>query len=356
MVYMKKTFLLTLFVTILMVTSLVSAEENDPLSVVIIGAGPAGLATAIEAHQNGAEVTLIEKRSSYSRNQVLFLIESSIRLLDKWGVAIPSMSVVQIGENQRIGFVRINVLENSLDKRVSELGIKKLLGEFKELNDGNILLNIENKDVHLNYDILVAADGVHSVVRDRLNISCNCLGAAQAAVGVIMLQVPSSVGITPTIKKNDLLVRKLSTPQASIVFIQTCASTPKDLKISSLEIFTKCCADCGWQMEAEIIGEGKVMIFDNIEVLLQQAQSFSNVNKAAILVGDAAATGSFFQGMGANHAFKTAEIAGAFIKNMKEDAQNAYDSFNQMMKITTDELIQDSAYLFSEINELVEKQ
>jgi len=75
-------------------------------------------------------------------------------------------------------------------------------------------------------------------------------------------------------------------------------------------------------------------------VILQQAKAFSNQEASAILVGDAAATGSFFQGMGANTAFMTAELAGQFVKS------KSYADFNQSMKATTDALIEDSRYLF----------
>ena len=40
---------------------------------VVIGAGPIGLRTAIEAQLLGARVTVIEKRSSFTRNNVLHL-------------------------------------------------------------------------------------------------------------------------------------------------------------------------------------------------------------------------------------------------------------------------------------------
>lgn len=44
--------------------------SDAPLSIVIVGGGPAGLATAIVAKEQGAQVTVIEKRASYSREQI----------------------------------------------------------------------------------------------------------------------------------------------------------------------------------------------------------------------------------------------------------------------------------------------
>lgn len=45
----------------------------EDLHVLIIGAGPIGLRTAIEAALLGAQVAVVEKRTSFSRNNVLHL-------------------------------------------------------------------------------------------------------------------------------------------------------------------------------------------------------------------------------------------------------------------------------------------
>ena len=84
----------------------------------------------------------------------------------------------------------------------------------------------------------------------------------------------------------------------------------------------------------------------NFTVLLQQAVTFSHQQKGTILVGDAAAVASFFQGMSANTALKTASIAGEFFMKLQQQNVDAYSFFNQEMNIATDELIQDSKFLF----------
>ena len=50
--------------------------ENSPcegLSVLVVGAGPAGLRTAIEARLLGAQVVVAEQRQTFSRNNVIKL-------------------------------------------------------------------------------------------------------------------------------------------------------------------------------------------------------------------------------------------------------------------------------------------
>ena len=49
--------------------------------------------------------------------------------------------------------------------------------------------------------------------------------------------------------------------------------------------------------------------------------------------------------MGANTALKTAEIAGQFFNNYP--SKSAYQAFNEAMKSATDEMINDSMFLFS---------
>jgi hypothetical protein len=93
--------------------------SENPSSVLVIGGGPAGLATAIEASVNGAHVIIIEKRNSYSRLQRVFLLDSSIKLLEKWKVDVPEMTVADFGDNGKFSFVSINRLEEALVTQVA---------------------------------------------------------------------------------------------------------------------------------------------------------------------------------------------------------------------------------------------
>ena len=56
------------------------------LQVVIVGCGPCGLRTAIEATLMGAQVTVCEKRTSFTRNNVLHLWPYVIEDLKLLGV------------------------------------------------------------------------------------------------------------------------------------------------------------------------------------------------------------------------------------------------------------------------------
>jgi 2-polyprenyl-6-methoxyphenol hydroxylase-like FAD-dependent oxidoreductase len=336
---MKKPFVLTLAVLFI---SFLHAEGS--LSVLVVGGGPAGLATAIEAAESGAQVTLIEKRTSYTRNRLLFLFESSLTLLDRWKVNIPQMKIADLGDAGKFGSVSINHLEEGLAARAHELGIQKIHGEFKRLEKNRAVIATPGRETHLSYDILVGADGAHSLVREELGIGCEHLGKAVGMWAFMVFDTPvDSADITPTIEKNDFFIRKISLPTISIIFAQSSCTE----QISRKE-FETLVSDCGWHDEAELIAKSKAKISDSLEIPLQQAHSFSCKKKSTILVGDAAATASFFQGMGANTALKTAAIAGTFFNKVQQHDKDSYRLFNQQMKDATDELIEDSNYLFKQ--------
>ena len=311
----------------------------DPLSVLVIGGGPAGLATAIEAKANGCVVTVVEKRESYTRPQCLFLVDSSLKLLEKWRVNPPQMRIAELDDGSLMGFVQIKHLEEELEKRARELGVKKICGEFQgfESNQTAIILTPNKNACILSYDILVGADGSHSHVREALALKKNCLGTAVGASALIpdVTDRSTELDISPAIKIEGGFLKRIKVPSASLIFVQF----PQRASISDLQ---KSIEAQGWKT----LSENKALVLADIEVSLHQAQTFSSEKKSAILVGDAAATASFFQGMGANTALKTAEAAGRFFQEMQTDPKTAFHNFNQTMKETTDALIEDSAFLF----------
>lgn len=340
----------TLFISLLALLCRLSLfaedkEKINPLSVLVIGGGPAGLATAIEAKANGCSVTVVEKRDSYSRLQWLFLLDSSLKLLENWNVNAPQMRTADLGDESLMGFVQTRHLEEQLEKRAQELGVKKIYGEFQGFrsNQTAVIVTPKKNELILSYDIIVGADGSHSNVREALGIEKKCLGTAIGASALIpdYSDGLTAVDISPAIKKEGGFLRRIKVPSASIVFIQF----PLRASKSDLQ---KAIKSQGWGKEAKAVGENKAFVLADIDVSLHQAQTFSDEKKSAILVGEAAATASFFQGMGANTALKTAEVAGRFFKEIQAQNKTAFQNFNQAIKETTDAMIEDSAFLFSQ--------
>ena len=155
-----KNFLI-LFLASFCIYSSIAADR-----VVIVGGGPVGLATAIEAITSGHEVTLIEKRDSYTRKQTIILDEDSLKLLQHWNVSLATCRIIPIAEDKQIGMVVIQDLEMALKERASLLGLHYILGQYTMLRDNTIVVESNQITKEIAYDILVGADGVKSKVRE----------------------------------------------------------------------------------------------------------------------------------------------------------------------------------------------
>ena len=317
-------------------------------SVVIIGGGPVGLATAIEAKQSGFDVTVVEKREGYSRWQTILLLDSSLRLLEKWDVHIPEMKVMEFKDKkrmQKIGFVQIDILEEALQKRAFDLGVTKIQGEFEEIKEKQKAIKIvsQNKKLELSYDVLVGADGIYSLTRKTLGMGCHLFGEAEAAVASIPF---ANREMEFSLRKcqEGVFISKLVLSSKILLFLQV-DSKQGPIK-DAQTLFEDMCLKCGFEEESEAMINGKATIIDNIPVILQQAETFSDDKRSIILVGDAAATASFLKGMGVNTGFLTASLAGRVFKGVLEEVSDVYEEFNKAMKETTDSLIKDSEFLF----------
>lgn len=328
-------------------------ETQEPLSAVVIGGSLSGMAAAIEAKLKGYNVTVIEKRSAFSRPQWLFLTESTIRLLEKWGVAWDGINVMQKQGGERMGFAAINQLETLLSQRISSLGIKVIHGEFLGFAEEKKAVRVAAGEGalsqairHLPYDVVVAADGANSRTRDALGIPKISFGKAKGASALIPLEgTPAEeMDISDSIPMEEGFIRRVKAPGVSIIFIHNPDRADRnDLRDAILRQ--------GWKIEEERVIKGKALIIENVEIDLSQAKRFADPIRSAILIGDAAATASFFQGMGANAAFLCAEAAGAFFERFKISPQDAFKGHDKEVRKITDAMLENSAFLFPEIAE-----
>ncbi len=327
-------FLLKIIFFLIAFSSLSSHEV--PLNIVIIGGGPAGLATALEAKSAGANVTIIEKREGYDRERFIFLLEPTLNFLDKWEVSIPNLIIFD-GE-KKTGLTNIKELETALFQRVKAFGIPKILGEFKELRDRKAIILQQNKIVELAYDLLVGADGPHSTTRDFLDVGTKKYGQAFGSISILPFPRSEKLEFILPFKHGAIFINKIVVPIGTIFAIQG-----KEL---SKEMICAALIDLGWTEEALSLSSNKGMYMDHIEVALQQSATFSNTKESAIILGDAAASASFLRGMGANCAIEEAMIAGHLFKT--ELNPSDFSAFNEAMQNITDKFIEDSAFLFNE--------
>lgn len=326
----------------------------DPCNVVIIGGGPAGWATAIGASEWKARVCIIEKRESHSREQWLVLTESSLRLLGKWEVSPLLESKWLIapigighGENEIKKIVPIKALEDALETRAIALGAKKIQGEFLRVHPKKRTVDvlIGDSTVEYSYDFLVGADGAHSRVKDALGIGTHCMGKAIGAGAALQTNSFGPYNVRDIIFTNTLFARIITTPYFSFFFMQR---FPQVLDPITQQDFARVAHRCGWQSHFEKISKGEGRYFEHIPVVLQQAETFAKPDARAIIIGDAAACGSFYQGMNANTALKTAVFAEECIRKVRARDPAAYEAFNQQMKAETDQLLSYSQPLFNQ--------
>lgn len=325
---------------LLLTITLTQLNAGTSPAVLVIGGGPAGLATALEAHTSGARVLIVEKREHYSRQQPLILTEESVELLDGWRVELPEMKRIDLGGGREKGLVQICHLEQQMRTRLEELKVPVLLGSFAGIQEpGRARIELNAQQQLLPYDLLVGADGLHSAVRDACCIPTRLLGLAEGFGAFIHFsREDNEFGISEPVGFEHCYVRRIAMPHGSLIFAQGPTDHGKsDLVLSGIEA-------AAWDVEKKHLLEGQVSRGDPIELRLQQAERFSNQQFNVALVGDAAAAASFFEGLGANTGLQTAHAAGELIRHWGH--VDAFGLFDQTVQAKTDLLIDANRYLF----------
>lgn len=174
-----------------------AAPQRKPL--VVIGAGPVGLAAAIDARLHGLDVLLFDEEDSVSfGSRAVCYAKRALEILDRLGVGDP---IVDKGVGWNVGrtFLReeevyhfdlvpepghkrpgmINLqqyhLEEALVKRATELGVdlrwKYKVAGVRPLEDG-ARVSVETPDgaFEIDTDWLIVADGARSNVRRQLGL------------------------------------------------------------------------------------------------------------------------------------------------------------------------------------------
>eukprot|EP01080_Neovahlkampfia_damariscottae_P001552 gene1552-12678_t len=152
-------------------------RQINPVDVVIIGAGPIGLLTALQTYGSGSTIRLFEKRKFYTRNTWLDLYPRPYSLaydiMMHLGFTNDTEHIPQkIGNsNESVITIRTKVLEEFLFHVAKIIGIeinfeRKFL--INDSNDNRIkVLNLKtNKIESYKYNVLIGADGTKSDVRE----------------------------------------------------------------------------------------------------------------------------------------------------------------------------------------------
>ena len=198
-------------------------RQHDRTEVLVVGAGPVGMFTALRLAEGGVGVQLIDEESrTAGRSYACALHPRTLQLLDEVGVARDAIALghrietVAFYEGARrraelnlsklpveFPFVLVlaqSALEDLLEKKLKERGGLKVrwnhrlagleirdgatatIEELAMTGKGYIVPDFEmgvKKTVSASADFVVGADGQNSVVRQRLGIDCERTGEAQ---------------------------------------------------------------------------------------------------------------------------------------------------------------------------------
>jgi len=324
-----------------------SVTLNAPNNVVVVGEGLAGLSSAIVAANKGFNVILIQKRSRPTRTPRIFLSETTLNYFKHLGVSRNLNIKPFYMSAQKRGLAQIKRLEKGLAKKVNALGVKILRGEFQQIESKcAIVKTSKGAVVKVPYGLLIGADGAHSAVKKTLNIKSKQIGIN--SLGSVVFIPSNSRKRQPTlqeVEKENYFLKNANTPIGRFITYQNkknnrSAPADKQKVISAL-------VECNWNLEIDEMKRKPTQTIENVVVSLKQATTFSDEQQNAILIGDAAATGSFFIGRGANMAFASVAITEQFLQMRKDRDPNAFSQFNAKMQALTDTLVESNRYLFA---------
>ena len=147
--------------------------------ILIIGGGPAG-ATAARFLAENFDVTLIQDRiwdkpcGGGVKSKIFHQFDIPTKLIKH---ILESVIIEYKNKKTKIDLKDKNlaiILRSEFDKALRELaqnnGAKLIYGKFKGFEEKKAVIKINNEKILFDYDLLIAADGVNSVVRKSINL------------------------------------------------------------------------------------------------------------------------------------------------------------------------------------------
>lgn len=158
----------------------------EAAELIVVGAGPVGLAAAIEARRSGIDVVLIESREGpIDKACGEGLMPGALAALHRLGVDPPGQTIAGIAyvdATRRVEHrfaaetvgrgVRRTVLQLALAERAAEVGVRFARDRVVAVRQerGTVSVSLAGTDTTLTAEWVIAADGLHSPIRRMVGL------------------------------------------------------------------------------------------------------------------------------------------------------------------------------------------
>lgn len=363
------------------------------MEIVIIGGGPVGLFTAIKAKESNYNVTVLEKRKTPSRSQVLLLNKDTLDIFPteivetlfdadfaKGCYVLPPSKDSKSRcflDKLPLASIITSVLEEELERYAVEKGVKVLrpvthISVFKK----EVTYTIGNDEKTINYDVLIGADGSNSFVRDKLlrtsfKIKKDTELYGMTLVGELMSSEYDMVLKGEKEAKNEFdEINKKPAQQAHRLFrtrndkwyIGASLSREvyeeiKNLKKLPNKVKNYLNSVCKAAKVSCKLDKAELSFFP---INVKQANKFGDMMRKIFIIGDAAQTTHFFSGMGVNVGFKQGKRLIEFIQsnfhNFKKYTRETKIDFERDLSNVIDQIIlYNQKRLPKELSKIVKK-
>ncbi len=206
-------------------------NADSPLHVVVVGAGPGGLLSALRAYQMGATVTVLEKRTAYERNMWFDVSDGawgdSLSVLQSWGLLHLLGQLDTDGTFSKMSFddsaalatvlpLRCQMLERFLAQSALLLGIDVRYGvAYTGLSRSRSGVVTSTGQV-MYFDVLVGADGYtqgRSALRSDMGIP------EETLEGVKQVSLFARFAHCPVVAKHALKAWEVSVHVPEVVMV-----------------------------------------------------------------------------------------------------------------------------------------
>lgn len=157
-----------------------TVEKDNQSAIVIVGMGPAGIVSAIEAAKKGNQVVLIENRDYFTRTQRVKVDIETLDYIEALNKLDPNTSKKDedfLIRNKTESTVPINELQEFLEKKLRALypdKVKIIKGADVKVQDLNVeqqLIHVEvkGKVQSIKFSHIVGADGTRREMASKIN-------------------------------------------------------------------------------------------------------------------------------------------------------------------------------------------